>query len=248
MKTVAIIQARMGSSRLPGKVMKRLGGDTVLAQVVRRVRACRSLDGIVIATTEGDEDEPIVGEAARLGLPVFRGSSADVLSRYRGAALAAEADVVVRVTSDCPLFDGSVLQDMLAEFNALRGRQQPCDYLSNSLERTYPRGLDAEIFSRAVLEDAFAHATEPHEREHVTPYIYHHPEKFRVCHFKAAKDLSELRWTLDTPEDYRFLVEVFSRLEMDGSCFSTGQVLTLLAAHPELADINREIRQKELRD
>lgn len=238
----------MGSSRLPGKVMKTLGGDTVLAQVVKRVRACSLLDDIVIATTDNADDIAIVAEAERLGLASFRGSADDVLSRYCGAAGMVAAEIVVRVTSDCPLFDGYLLQEMLVEFKALQQRPAPCDYLSNSLERTYPRGLDAEIFSRAALEDAQANATETHEREHVTPYIYHHPEKFRLCHFKAAEDLSELRWTLDTPEDYRFLTEVFDRLGSAGELFGTKQVLTLLEAHPELVDLNREIRQKELRD
>lgn len=248
MKAVAIIQARMGSRRLPGKVMKTLGGDSVLAQVVKRVRTCSLLDDIVIATTDSADDMAIVAEAERLGLASFRGSSDDVLARYCGAAHMAAAEIVVRVTSDCPLFDGFLLQQMLVEFNALQQRWQPCDYLSNSLERTYPRGLDAEIFSRAALEEAAANATEAHEREHVTPYIYHHAEKFRLCHFKAAKDLSELRWTLDTPEDYQFLAEVFTRLGQGGAMFGTEQVLALLDAHPELVDINREIRQKELRD
>lgn len=248
MKVVAIIQARMGSSRLPGKVMKTLGGDTVLAQVVKRVRNCSLLDEIVVATTDGADDIAIVAEAERLGLASFRGSADDVLARYCGAAQMADADVVVRVTSDCPVFDGFLLQEMLAEFTARRESSQPCDYLSNSLERTYPRGLDAEIFSRAALDEAGARATERYEREHVTPYIYHHPEKFRLCHFKAGKDLSELRWTLDTPEDYRFLAEVFARLGRGGTLFGTTQVLALLDAHPELVEINRQIRQKELRD
>lgn len=239
MKTIAIIQARMGSTRLPGKVLKHLAGDTVLGHVVRRVRLAKRLDGICIATTESPADEPIVAEAARLGVGCWRGSEQDVLDRYFGAAQASGADVIVRVTSDCPLFDGALLDEMLAAFPAIRG----LDYLSNVQVRCYPRGLDAEIFTFAALTRAHREATRQHEREHVTPYFYQHPELFRVNTFLGTEDLSAHRWTLDTPEDWQFVEAVHAAL---GADFTTADVLKLLKAKPELAKLNAHVEQKKL--
>ena len=237
MKTIAIIQARMGSTRLPGKVLKPLAGDTVLGHVVRRVREAKRLKGVCIATTESPADDPIVAEAARLGASCWRGSENDVLGRYLGAAQALGASVIVRVTSDCPLFDGALLDKMLAEFSATNG----LDYFSNVQERRFPRGLDAEIFTVAALALAHRKAKQPHEREHVTPYIYQHPEQFRLGSFVGKADLSRHRWTLDTPEDWQFVEAVYSAL---GPRFTTADVLKLLKAKPELAKLNAHVEQK----
>jgi spore coat polysaccharide biosynthesis protein SpsF len=239
MKTIAIIQARMGSTRLPGKVLKQLAGDTVLGHVVRRVRLAKRLDGICIATTISPTDEPIVAEAARLGVSCWRGSEQDVLDRYFGAAQATGAEVIVRVTSDCPLFDGALLDDLLAAFQAIRR----LDYLSNVQVRCYPRGLDAEIFTFAALTRAHREATQPHEREHVTPYFYQHPELFRLHSFEGREDWSAHRWTLDTPEDWQFVEAVYAAL---GADFTTADVLKLLKARPELAKLNAHVEQKKL--
>ena len=261
MKTVAIIQARMGSTRLPGKVLKPLAGDTVLGHVLRRVRQAKRLDAICIATTESPTDDPIVAESARLGVSCWRGSEQDVLARYLGAAQASEADVIVRVTSDCPLFDGALLDEMLAVFQSAGGLQPPSvssdsaterrlqaagtglDYLSNVQARRFPRGLDAEIFTFTALARAHREATRQHEREHVTPYFYQHPELFRLHSFVGASDLSEHRWTLDTPEDWQFVEAVYAAL---GADFTTADVLNLLKARPELAKLNAHVEQKKL--
>ena len=229
----------MGSTRLPGKVLKPLAADTVLAHVVRRVRQAKRLDGICIATTESPSDEPIVAEAVRLGVRCFRGSEQDVLARYFGAAQANGADVIVRVTSDCPLFDGALLDAMLAVFHATPG----LDYLSNVQERRFPRGLDAEIFTFAALARTHEAATQPHEREHVTPYLYQHPEQFRLSSFVGKSDLSAHRWTLDTPEDWQFVEAVYAAL---GPRFTTADVLNLLKARPELTTLNAHVEQKKL--
>ncbi len=239
MKTVAIIQARMGSTRLPGKVLRPLAGDTVLGHVVRRVRQAKRLDGVCIATTESAADEPIVAESSRLGVSCWRGSEQDVLARYFGAAQASEADVIVRVTSDCPLFDGAVLDEMLAAFSATPG----LDYMSNVQARRFPRGLDAEIFTFAALERVHREATRQHEREHVTPYFYQHSELFRLHSFVGKEDLSAHRWTLDTPEDWQFVEAVYAAL---GADFTTASVLNLLKARPELAKLNAHVEQKKL--
>lgn len=239
MATVAIIQARMGSTRLPGKVLKKLAGRTVLDHVISRVRAAKRADDVVVATTVSTGDDAIVAECERLKTAHFRGSEEDVLSRYHGAAKQAGATIVVRVTSDCPLFDGALLDRMLAKFDA--------DYMSNCMRRTFPRGLDAEIFTMAALERAQAEATQKHEREHVTPYIYGHPEKFRLQSYEEAEDNSGLRWTLDTPEDWRMIEAVYNALSPKGESFGTADVLKFLRERPEIAMMNAQVEQKSLR-
>ena len=234
----------MGSTRLPGKVLRRLAGDTVLGHVVRRVRLARRLDGICIATTESPSDEPIVVEAARLGVGCWRGSEQDVLARYHGAAKNCGASVIVRITSDCPLFDGVLLDQMIGAFCKLdEGVALKWDCMSNVLQRTYPRGLDAEIFTLNLLDRAHVEAKQPHEREHVTPYFYQHPELFRLQSFAGPEDWSAHRWTLDTPEDWQFIEAVYSTL---GADCTTADVLNLLKARPELLKLNESVDQKKL--
>ncbi len=246
MKTVAIIQARMGSTRLPGKVMKELCGRTVLAHVIERVRSCSVLDAVVIATTLLPADDVIVVEAERCGVEWYRGSEDDVLGRYYGAARQCAADIVVRITADCPLFDPVVLEKMLTYFTEERkGRRGP-DYVSSTLRRTYPRGLDAEVFTYDALESAFHNAKKPYEREHVTPYIYQHPELFSLKGYERDDDLSELRWTLDTEEDFRLIQEIYNALYDGDKIFFTDEIIALMRAHPELARMNVHIEQKTL--
>ncbi|MDH3348768.1 MAG: glycosyltransferase family protein [Desulfobulbaceae bacterium] len=246
MKVVAIIQARMGSTRLPGKVMKLLAGKTVLAHVIERVLACPLLDQVVVATTELEQDDAIVTEAVRCGAAFFRGSETDVLARYYGAARAAEAEIVVRVTSDCPLFDPQVLTAMLKQFLAADAEGGAVDYLSNSLEKSFPRGLDAEVFTFVALEKAFRKATKDYEHEHVTPYLYQHPEEFVLSCYNNKRDLSRYRWTLDTPDDFLLISEIYRRLGGGGGIFSTESVLQLFEQQPELFEINAHVQQKQL--
>lgn len=233
----------MGSTRLPGKVMKLLAGETVLSHVIRRVTACPEVDLVIVATTNLKQDDEIAAEAARNGASVFRGSESDVLARYYGAAIDADADVVVRVTSDCPLFDPNVLSRMLRQFLAANAG---VDYLSNSMERSFPRGLDAEVFTFAALKKAFCNATKDYEREHVTPYLYQHPEEFTLRNYANDKDLSFHRWTLDTADDYRLIDEIYKRLGTNGGIFSTESVLQLFEQYPDLLNINGHVRQKKL--
>jgi len=197
MDIVAIIQARMGSTRLPGKVLMDLFGKTVLEHVIDRVKICPLVDKIVVATTTLPIDDVIVQECARINIHTFRGSSEDVLSRYYGAAKESGADIIIRVTSDCPLFDPDVLTNMLERFNV--------DYLSNTIKRTFPKGLDAEIFTMSTLERAHIEATDDYDREHVTPYIYNNPDKFVLSSFEDVNDNSNQRLTLDTPEDWEII-------------------------------------------
>lgn len=246
MNTVAIIQARMGSTRLPGKVLRTLADRSVLAHVLARVGVAKRLDAIWVATTDRPADDPVVEECRRLGAPCFRGSEDDVLARYHGAAQAAQARVIVRVTSDCPLFDGVLLDEMLAVFQSANQPQITVDYLSNVLERTYPRGLDAEIFTFAALARARREARQPHEREHVTPYFYQHPELFRLRSFAGNTDWSGHRWTLDTPEDWRFIEAVYAALYSPDRMFTTADVFDLLRRRPELTELNCAVNQKPL--
>lgn len=246
MKIVAIVQARMGSTRLPGKVLKTLGGKSVLAQVLGRVRSCRTLTSVAVATSTLAEDEAVVDEAKRCGAVVVRGDALDVLARYGRAADETEADVVVRVTSDCPLFDGGLLETMLGAFLAGRAAARPLDYLSNTIVRSYPRGLDCEIFTRAALKRAVADARTPSQREHVTPYFYQNPTLFSVEQFARLPDLSHHRWTLDTPEDWALLSRVFEALGPCGEIFETERVLSLLAEKPEWVALNAGVEQKKV--
>lgn len=232
MKTAAIIQARMGSTRLPGKVMRPLAGRPVLEHVIDRVRACSLVDDVVVATTTLRRDDVVVEAARSRGVRTYRGSDEDVLSRFYHASRGAEA--VVRVTADCPLFDPGLLERMLIRFHEHHAASDGTDYLSNTIVRTYPRGLDAEIVTFEALERAFEQAVDPYEREHVTPYIYRHPELFRLEAFTGEPDLSHLRWTLDTEEDYRFLTEVYAALAAPDAVFPMQAVLDLLDRRPDL--------------
>jgi spore coat polysaccharide biosynthesis protein SpsF len=241
---VAIIQARMGSSRLPGKVMLALCGHSVLAQVITRVSAAKGIDTVVVATSTNPEDDVIAAEAVRYRATVFRGSAEDVLLRYYGAALSAGADVVVRITSDCPLLDPEVLSAMLARFRDRAAAARPLDYLSNGLVRSFPRGLDVEVFSFAALARCHAQATLPYEREHVTPYIYGHPELFAIDAYTATPDRSAYRWTLDTPGDWALIEAIYRSLGDGCTIFSTASVLALLEARPDLVALNAHVSQK----
>ncbi|MBI4327439.1 MAG: glycosyltransferase family protein [Chloroflexi bacterium] len=246
MKTIAIIQARMGATRLPGKVLRPLCGQSVLGHVVARVQAARRPDGLLVATTEAAGDDVIAAECVRLGIGCFRGSEQDVLARYQGAARASGAEAIVRITADCPLFDGLLLDQMLAVFLEANQAGITVDYLSNVLKRTFPRGLDAEICTSAALERAHREATQLFEREHVTPFLYRHPELFRLRSFEGATDLSAHRWTLDTPEDWEFIEAVYEALPRGEEMFSTADVLKLLKEKPELTKINAHVEQKKL--
>jgi spore coat polysaccharide biosynthesis protein SpsF len=246
MKVVAIIQARMGSTRLPGKVMKTLCGQSVLGHVISRVRACTPVDEVVMATTIQSQDNIIVKESKKYNIKIYRGSEEDVLTRYYIAAKEAGGNTIVRVTSDCPLFDPLVLEAMLAQFNKIIAGGDSLDYLSNTLERTYPQGLDAEIFPFSVLERDHYEAKLPFQREHVTPYIYGHPELFNLRNFANPVDLSNHRWTLDTIEDWHLLEAIYSALWKGSRIFTTQEVLDFLESRPDLVSLNAHIKQKKL--
>jgi spore coat polysaccharide biosynthesis protein SpsF len=243
MKTVLIAQARMTSTRLPGKVLKSVLGKPLLAYFIERLRRASQLDQIVIATTINATDEPIVDFCREFSVAFTRGSEDDVLSRYFDAAVVTGADIVVRVTSDCPLIDPAVVDEAINYFKTNSSR---FDYVSNSLAETYPRGMDVEVFSAHLLWEAQFEASLKHEREHVTPFFYTHPERYRIGHIHAARNLSHHRWTVDTAEDLeliKLLIETLYPLKPD---FNLADILETLAAHPDWPLINANIRQKKL--
>ena len=242
MNTVAVIQARMGSSRLPGKVLMDLGGETTLARVVRRLQRSRQVTKIVVATTTARGDQAIIRECEHLQVVCFRGEEQDVLDRYYQAASANAADAVVRVTSDCPLIDPELVDETVEVF-----RDEHADYASNVFPRTYPRGLDTEVFSFDALDRAWREAREAHQREHVTPYLYEHPQIFKLASLSGAADYSRYRWTLDTREDLELLRAIYSRFDGRDD-FSWLEVLRLMEREPELAELNSQVLQKSVRE
>ena len=241
MKIVAIVQARMGSTRLPKKVMKDLLGEPVLVRDVNRLRRSKLLDEIVIATTTLPADDQIVSLCKDRGWAYFRGDENDVLDRYYRAAQACNADVIVRITSDCPMIDPEIVDRVIRTFLDIPG----IDYASNTLPpRTFPRGLDTEVMTFEALERAWTEDEDPKLREHVTPYIYRNPEKFQIHGVVNENDFSSHRWTLDTPEDFVFIRTVYEHFGNDD--FTWMDVLEYLDGHPEVVNINSDIHQKAI--
>lgn len=243
MKTLIIVQARMTSTRLPGKVLLPLAGEPMLTRLIERLRRVRRADGIVVATSTNATDDPIAALCAQLGVPCHRGSEHDVLSRYADAARVHGADVVVRITSDCPLIDPALIDQTIAAFD-----EGGSDYVSNMLPPTWPYGMAVEVFSAAALAQAHAEATQAAEREHVTPFLYWHPERYRLRNVASPLDLSHHRWTVDTPEDYALVSRLFDHLMPNRPNFTQSDVLALLDAHPDWIAINQHIQQKPATD
>jgi spore coat polysaccharide biosynthesis protein SpsF len=238
-RVVAIVQARMGSTRLPGKVLLPLAGRPMVLHVAERAARIPGVDGVLVATPDEPADAPLRDVLGANGIDWVSGPSDDVLRRYAIAAAAADADVVVRITSDCPLLSPVVSGRVVAAF--LEGG---ADYASNTLQRTWPRGMDTEVLGREALDAVDAAATEPFEREHVTPAIWQHPERFRLRSVRGSEDLSQLRLTVDTAEDFQLVETVFETLGRDD--VELDEVLGLLRRRPDLAALNAGVAQKEL--
>lgn len=241
-KVGVIIQARMGSTRLPGKVMLDINGKTVLEQVINRVKLSKKVDEIIIATTTLERDEIIAKESNKCHVKSYRGSEEDVLSRYYYAAKENNIDTIVRVTSDCPLIDPFIL-DEIVDYYQNSNYTMVTNAGADVSNRTYPRGLDVEVFSFKMLEEAFNKATKKHHKEHVTPYIYE--KSNNVFYYKDKNDYSKYRWTLDTEEDYKLIKEVYKGLNDKGEFFYK-DIITLMEMNPELERINGHIEQKKI--
>jgi spore coat polysaccharide biosynthesis protein SpsF len=241
MSRVAVVQARMTSTRLPGKVLMDLEGAPLLERQLARLARCRSLDEVVLAVTVNAADDPLVALADRLGLRWFRGSEDDVLARYVGAAREADASEVVRVTSDCPLIDPGEVDRVV---DALRA---DVDYAANVVEpRTLPRGLDCEALWRDVLERVGRMATSPAAREHVTWFVHsERPDLFAIARVAGGVEAPDLRWTVDTPADLALVRRLYADLGLAERDVPLAAVVAHVRAHPELAAINAEVAQKD---
>jgi spore coat polysaccharide biosynthesis protein SpsF len=245
MKIGIIVQARMGSSRLPGKVLMKIKGKTVLEHIYLRLKQVNSVNHIIIATSNLPADDPIVQLCENLKVDYFRGSEDHVLERYYEAALKFDLEVIVRVTGDCPLIDPKVIEQMLNRYHELMP-----DILTNAgldeNHRTFPRGLDAEVFSIEVLKKAYNLAWHDYQREHVTPYIYENFDNIHI--FKNPENYSNIRITLDTMQDYEFIKGIYEDLYKGNHIFYLKEIVSLLNQKPELLELNENVTQKNYKE
>lgn len=241
-RTVAVVQARMGSRRLPGKVLVEIAGRPMLALVVDRARRAETPDQVVVATSENATDNPIADLCAARGYPCYRGDEEDVLDRIYQAARRHRARAVVRLTGDCPLIDPDVIDHTVREFF-----RTGVDFAANRLpppwRRSYPIGLDTEVCTFEALERAWREADQPHQREHVLPYLYEEEGRFRTLLVHHEPDYGHLRWTVDTPEDLELVRRIFEHFDGRDD-FSWTEVLDLFRRRPDLARINARVRHK----
>lgn len=239
-KIVAIVQARMGSTRLPGKVLKEVLSRPLLSYQIERMAKSKMIDELVIATTPNG-NESIIELCQKENISYFIGSEKDVLERYYLAAKKFQADIVVRMTSDCPLIDADIVDNVINMY-----KNNDFDYVSNTQIRTFPRGMDTEVFSFSALERAYKEAEIEYEHEHVTPYLYLNAEKFKIGQYIQDQDFNEIRLTVDTPEDFELIKRLFEKLYPINSKFSLEDILEVLKENPSWLEINKEIVQKKL--
>lgn len=244
-KTVIIHQARMSSTRLPGKVMLEILGKPLLAHSLERLSKVRLANKVIVATSTNPKDDTIEEFCKDFGVEVFRGSEENVLDRFYFAAKKFSSDHIVRTTADCPIIDPKIVEDVISLYFT---EGQDYDYASNFIKRSYPLGMSAECFSKEGLETVYRKASQDYEKSHVTPYFYLHPEEFHLASLESPVDLSLQRWTVDTPEDFEFVKNIISSLQEREDPYSMGTVLKILDENPEWLNINRHIRQKELKE
>jgi spore coat polysaccharide biosynthesis protein SpsF len=234
MNVIAIVQARMSSTRLPNKTLLPLAGKPTLFHVINRLQECKTLNKIIVATSTHSNDDLIENWCKGAHLDFYRGSLTDVLDRYYCAAKEFNAEVVVRITADCPVIDSEIVDQVVTKFFAN-------NFDACALAGDFPDGLDCQVFSLSALEKAWREATLPSEREHVGPYIDNNPELFKIGRLHKFKGLSHHRWTLDEPEDYEFLKILFTKLNGVVPHFKTKDILDLMEKEPELMKINSQI-------
>lgn len=234
----AIIQARMGATRLPGKVLKQINGKPEIFYVLDQTSKSKLVDDIIVATTTNPEDEAIVETVKNLGYKVFAGSEDDVLDRYYQAAKRFNVDVVVRITADCPLIDPRVIDKVIKKF-----KEKSCDYCSNVQPPTYPDGLDVEVFPFEALEKAWKEAKLPSHREHVTFFLWKNPDRFKIANVENNEDLSNMRLTVDEPEDLELISRIITKL--DRSPILLKDIINLKYENPEIFDINKDFKRNE---
>jgi spore coat polysaccharide biosynthesis protein SpsF len=241
MTTAIVVQARMGATRLPGKVLKPIAGRPMISYQLERLRRAKKAERLVVATTDKPADDAIAAFCVEAGVHCVRGSEADVLARYHDALQRFPADAVVRVTADCPLIDPALVDVAIAAFEP--GQY---DYVSNMLEHTYPYGMAVEVMSADALREAHREAKRPEEREHVTPFIYRHPERYRLKSLTMTPNLSHHRWTVDTREDLELVSRILQALYPRKPQFTMQDVLALLEEHPDWCRINAHVEQRKV--
>ncbi len=237
---LAILQARVSSTRLPGKVLKPLLGLPMIIRQVERVRRASLIDELVVATSIESSDDELEQVCLKNDIACFRGSLDDVLDRFYQAAARFQPEYVVRLTGDCPLADPDIINQVIKLC-----RDGDFDYASSALEPTFPDGLDAEAFRFSALASAWEEATLPSHREHVTPYIYTNPLMYRIGSFKGLEDISYLRWTVDEPVDFELVRRIYESLYPTNNSFDTQDILELLRQRPELASFNKQHERNE---
>ncbi len=243
MNIVVIIQARMGSSRLRGKVLADISGKPMLWHIVNRLYKCVFVNKVVVATSNEAQDDAIADLCGNYLIDVFRGSEKDVLKRYYDTAVKYGADVVVRITGDCPLIDPRITDTVISAY-----MNNTVDYAgaSNTIKRSYPRGLDTEVISFSSLEKCHRLADKPYEREHVTIFLYEHPDEFRMYSVENDRDFSSLRWTVDEEEDLRLVTDIYKRLFKKDNIFYMEDIIRILEKEFALNEINKSVRQKDI--
>ena len=236
-----IVQARMNSQRLPGKVLRPVLGRPLLSYQIERLKRARLVDEFTVATSVNASDDPIVNYCRKEGISVYRGPEEDVLERFYGAALEKKASVIVRICADSPLVDPEVVDRVIRFYLE---RSDEFDYVCNFHPRTFPRGLDCEVFPFRVLEEVRRLAKDPKEREHVTTHVYARPSDYRIGNVAQPLDQSGHRWTVDTPEDLELITRILTALYPTAPRFTTEDVLRLLEKHPEWSALNETVKQK----
>ncbi len=244
MRKFAVVAARMGSERLPGKSMAMLAGKSAFEHIIERLSRSRYLDGIILATTVNSGDEPLRACAKRIGVPFFAGSVQDVLGRTLAAARSVNADLIVQITGDCPLIDPIVSDRVIEAYLS----KKP-DYAGNDIPPTYPVGMGTEVFATSILAEVDASTQDPADREHVSPYIYEHPQRFRLLNVPAPPEHMRpaLRLCIDTQEDYQVVRAIYDALYPTKADFNLSDILAFLDSHPDIAAINTHVKQKPAR-
>ncbi len=247
MKVLSTIQARMTSSRLPGKSMAPILGKPMLELLIERLKRAKTVDQIAVATTDHPSDDVIEELTVRLGVGCFRGSMNDVLDRVLKTARKYEGELLVQITGDCPLIDPDIVDQCVHSYFEWEGKY---DYVSNYVERTFPRGMDTQVYPVRILEELMEKTQDPADHEHVSLYIYEHPNEYRLGHVYAQDKVcqrTDLRLTVDTPEDFLLIKTIYERLYPQNPSFTLRDVIDLMNANPELQKINAEIQQKSAR-
>ena len=241
LRVIASVQARLGSTRLPGKVLKKIAGKTMIERIFERLKTCKELDAVVLAIPDNKENAPLAEQAKKAGIPYFRGSEKDLIERHYKTAKHFGADALVRITADCPLAEPDIVNALVGIF---RRHPDKFDFLTNNQVNSFPHGLEIEIFPIKTLKWLDREVKNPLHREWLSCYIFEQPKKFRIYNLKSKRDLSRERWTVDYPEDLKLVREIFKALGGRDRIFHMDEVVSFLKNNPQAAAINAIRKEK----